>query len=181
MRQPRDVSDPTPDRGVPDHVVEYQKRLNAAWDAKEKAIDLLTPEWRADPFGVFEHELRARVDEDGMVTTADLEELQLLLDAAQCVQSRERTQTVADLHSLPKAQQARFRRMRVDPHSRALLRLRANHARLPVRPCPMRGGPQRRHVRRRRVASSPRRARAPGRLADDPEPEPVATLAGAIR
>jgi hypothetical protein len=39
---------------------------------------------------------------------------------------------------------------------------------------------QTRHVRRRRVASSPRRARAPGRLDDDPEPE-LAARTGGIR
>jgi hypothetical protein len=37
---------------------------------------------------------------------------------------------------------------------------------------------RRREPRRRSVRSGPRRARAPGRLADDPEPEPVARLDG---
>jgi hypothetical protein len=35
-----------------------------------------------------------------------------------------------------------------------------------------------RESRRRSVRSGPRRARAPGRLADDPDPEPVARLDG---
>jgi hypothetical protein len=61
----------------------------------------------------------------------------------------------------------------------AWLRARATQARRQLAPRVVRRPmARRRESRRRSVRSGPRRARAPGRLADDPEPEPVAQLDG---
>jgi hypothetical protein len=89
-------------------------------------------------------------------------------------------ESVANLWTLPQQEREAVRALPVNQKTWQQLRSRSRwHA---VRPhrldrCPSaaprqgRHGRQTRHVRRRRVASSPRRARAPGRSADD-DPEP---------
>jgi hypothetical protein len=90
------------------------------------------------------------------------------------------------MSELPESEQEDFRRQPVTTESWRQLRDHAAHEVLTVYNAPSRACAYRRQVRprrqarraRRSVRTGPRRARAPGRLADDPEPESVARLDG---
>jgi hypothetical protein len=83
-------------------------------------------------------------------------------------------ETTRNLHTLPEEERERVRTLPVSPETWRQLQARARwHVARPLRRSSagprMRHGRSTRHVRRRRVASSPRRARAPGRPGEDGE------------
>lgn len=90
-------------------------------------------------------------------------------------------EATSNLHALPEEERERVRALPVNAETWRQLRVRSRwHMVRPRRRSSaaprMRHGRPMRHVRRRRVASSPRRSRAPSRLADDDEPDDLVAL-----